>query len=132
MTLVVDASAVYAGLVDAEPEGAWVRSLFADHDVAAPTIMRYEVASALRKNLRSGRLTTAISTAAVHDLRFMRLTETPIDLVVERAWELRDNFSVYDAAYVALAELLNIPLATLDKRLANGPGMRCDVLLFQA
>ena len=47
-----------------------------------------------------------------------------------RCWELRDNVTTYDAAYVALAEALRVPLLTADARLANAPGIRCEVELL--
>ena len=47
-----------------------------------------------------------------------------------RCWELRDNVTPYDAAYVALAEALGVPLLTADARLANAPGIRCEVELL--
>ncbi len=46
---------------------------------------------------------------------------------MERCWELRDNVTVYDAVYVALAELLDAPLVTADGKLANAPGTRCRI-----
>ena len=46
---------------------------------------------------------------------------------MDRAWELRANATVYDAIYVALAELLDAPLVTADRKLAKAPGIRCDV-----
>ena len=46
---------------------------------------------------------------------------------MDRAWELRANATVYDAVYVALAELLDAPLVTADGKLARAPGIRCDV-----
>ena len=46
---------------------------------------------------------------------------------MERCWELRANVTVYDAVYVALAELLDAPLVTADRKLANAPGIRCQV-----
>ena len=51
----------------------------------------------------------------------------PTRLLLERMWELRDNLSGYDAAYVAAAEHLEAPLVTTDKRLAAAPGLRCEV-----
>jgi predicted nucleic acid-binding protein len=48
-----------------------------------------------------------------------------------RAWELRLNLSAYDALYVALAELLQVPLLTADARLARAPGLRCCVELIE-
>ena len=62
------------------------------------------------------------------------LARLPIDLypfepVAQRVWELRDTVSAYDAWYVALAEALDVPLATLDTRLAKAPGPRCAFLV---
>ena len=48
-------------------------------------------------------------------------------LLMERCWELPANVTVYDAVYVALAELLDAPLVTADRKLANAPGIRCQV-----
>ncbi len=45
-------------------------------------------------------------------------------------WELRHNVTVYDAAYVALAELLEVELVTADGHLASAPGLRCRVELL--
>lgn len=47
----------------------------------------------------------------------------------ERAWQLRDRLSFYDALYVALAELLGVPLLTADARLSRAHGLRCQVEL---
>ena len=51
----------------------------------------------------------------------------PFHELADRAWELARNLTIYDAAYVALAELLDAPLVTLDQRLARAPGIRCEV-----
>lgn len=53
----------------------------------------------------------------------------PYSIVAERAWELRENVTPYDAGYVALAELLDCPLATLDRRLVRSPGPTCPMRL---
>ena len=47
----------------------------------------------------------------------------------ERVWELRKNLTCYDAWHVALAEAFELPLATLDRRLATASGPRCEMLL---
>lgn len=47
----------------------------------------------------------------------------------ERIWELRHNVEIFDGWYVALAEALDAPLATLDTRLAKASGLRCRFLL---
>jgi predicted nucleic acid-binding protein len=56
-----------------------------------------------------------------------RLERAPHGPVLGRCWELRDNLTIYDAAYVALAELVEATLLTGDARLANAPGVNCDV-----
>ena len=65
----------------------------------------------------------------------MDLSELPIRRVshrrlLDRCWELRQNLTVYDAAYVALAELLDLVLVTGDLRLSKAPGLRCQVELL--
>jgi hypothetical protein len=47
-----------------------------------------------------------------------------------RCWELRQTVTVYDAAYIALAEALAVPLLTADARLSRAPGLRCEVDLL--
>jgi predicted nucleic acid-binding protein len=60
-------------------------------------------------------------------LRIERHTHSPL---LPRIWGLRENVTPYDAAYVALAEALGVPLLTADARLANAPGIRCEVELL--
>ena len=55
----------------------------------------------------------------------------PYDALAERAWELRDDLTIYDATYVALAELLRTTLLTLDVRLARAPGPRCPIRVYK-
>ena len=64
---------------------------------------------------------------AQHDLLRLPLELWPYEPVAERVWDLRHNLSTYDGWYVALAELLEAPLATADLRLARAPGLRCEV-----
>ncbi len=61
------------------------------------------------------------------DLPMARVSHRPL---LRRCWELRDNLTVYDAAYVALAESLDATLVTADARLARAPGVRCAVELL--
>jgi len=51
--------------------------------------------------------------------------------LLARAWGLRDSVGACDAQYVALAELLEAPLVTADRRLARAPGLRCPVDLLR-
>ena len=60
----------------------------------------------------------------------MRLQRIPLAALVDRAWQLRDNVTFYDALYVALAEEAGAPLLTLDARLAKAKGLRTEVELI--
>lgn len=129
MTVVVDASVVVAALVDAGPDGQWAEEVLLSGHLAAPHLLPAEVANVLRRMLRTDEVT--VDAAAVAQAE---LTALPIDLfsyapVASRAWQLRDNATLYDAWYVALAELLDAELATLDTRLSRAPGVACGFLL---
>jgi predicted nucleic acid-binding protein len=73
-------------------------------------------------------VTDDAATLAHADLLALRLDLVPYDVVGERIWQLRGNVGSSDAWYVAVAELLDAPLATLDRRLAAAPGPRCEFL----
>jgi predicted nucleic acid-binding protein len=77
----------------------------------------------------AGKLERGEAAAAFHDLLALDLELTPFAPFAERIWELRPNVTSYDAWYVALAEELDLPLATLDRRLAGSSGPRCSFLL---
>jgi predicted nucleic acid-binding protein len=129
VTLVVDASAVLAALVDSGDEGAWARSQVHGAALAAPTHLRVEVSSALRRAVLAGRLGRDVATLAHHDLVQLTVTSFPFEPLASRVWELHPTVTAYDAAYVALAEELGAPLVTLDRRLARASGPACDFLL---
>jgi predicted nucleic acid-binding protein len=63
----------------------------------------------------------------VSELPIVRYPATPL---LERIWQLRDRLSPYDAAYVALAEALDLPLYTTDLRLARAGGHTADIVSF--
>lgn len=125
MTIVIDASAAVAALVDSGPAGRWAESLLAGH-LAAPHLIHVEAANVLRRAVHAGDLTDEIASLAHADLLGLSIQLVPYPLVAGRAWELRHNISSYDAFYVAVAELLDAPLATLDRRLVSSPGPACS------
>jgi predicted nucleic acid-binding protein len=124
MTVVVDASAIVAALIDTGPEGHWADELLGV-DLAAPHLLPVEVTSVLRRASNAGDISDDVASLAHADLVDLRIELVPYDIVASRVWELRHNLSTYDAWYVAVAELLDAPLATLDRRLASSPGPRC-------
>lgn len=125
MMVVVDASAVVAALVDSGPDGRWAETLLTS-EVAAPHLLPVEVANVLRRAVNAGEITDDIASLAHADLLDLRVELIPYDLVGARIWELRHNLTTDDASYVAAAELLGAPLATLDQRLARAPGPTCS------
>ena len=124
MTVVVDASVVVAALVDSGPDGRWAEE-FLTSGLAGPHLLPVEVANVLRRAVNAGEITDDIASLAHGDLLDLRVELVSYDIVADRAWELRHNLSAYDSWYVAVAELLDAPLATLDRRLVGSPGPTC-------
>lgn len=125
MTTVVDASTVVAALVDTGPDGRWAEEVVAAGGLDAPHLMPVEVASILRRAVLVGTLTAEVAALAHADLLRLDVVLHPYVVFAERVWALHPNVSPYDAWYVALAEALGAPLATLDHRLTRAPGPRC-------
>lgn len=88
----------------------------------APHLLDLEVAQALRRAVAGGALEPERARQALDDLLLLDLERYPHHRLLPRIWELRDNLTAYDAAYVALAELLDAPLLTADASLAASPG----------
>lgn len=127
MTLVVDASLVASALTDDGDVGRWASSLLVT-EPAAPHLLCVEVASMLRRAELTGKLSTEIAAIAHGDLLGLDIAWFAYAPLAARVWELRLTVSAYDAWYVALAEVLDAPLATLDLRLVRASGPRCDFL----
>ncbi|MDT8370188.1 MAG: type II toxin-antitoxin system VapC family toxin [Longimicrobiales bacterium] len=125
MTLVVDASVVVAALVDAGPIGEWAEEIVAAEHLVAPHLMPVEVADILRRAQRAGEITPDTAALAHVELGALPVDLFPYDPVASRAWALRKHVTMYDAGYLALAELLDADLATLDRRLTRAPGTAC-------
>lgn len=129
MSAVVDASVLVAALVDSGPDGEWAEELLAAGSLHAPELARVEATNILRRLEAAKKITPAEANAAFEDLMRLTLGLFSFDPFSDRIWELRHAVTSYDAWYVALAEALNLPLATLDKRLSKAKGPRCDFLL---
>ncbi len=130
--IVVDASVVVAALVDHGPGGNWVRGRLRGESLSSPDLVYLEVASVLRRLERQQALNENLVAMALDDLRDLAIRVVPHRAVLGRVWELRDNFTSYDAAYVATAELLDAGLLTADAKLAAAPGSSCPIELAGA
>jgi predicted nucleic acid-binding protein len=118
--LVVDASALGEYLLGTL-QAALVEKILThpDADLHTPALCDVEVAAILRRGLRSGTLTTDRAADAVIDLVDLPLTRHGHLTLLGRILRLRDNFSAYDASYIALAEQLGADLLTADSGLVR-------------
>jgi predicted nucleic acid-binding protein len=128
LSAVVDASVLVAALVDNGPSGIWAESVLAGGLLYAPELARAEATNILRRLERAKILSTPEANAAHSDLMRFAIDLFPFEPFAERIWELRHNVTSYDAWYVALAEALQLPLATLDQALSKATGPTCEFL----
>jgi predicted nucleic acid-binding protein len=128
---IVDASAAVEYLVGT-PLGARVAEVLASRgDVGAPHVFDFEVVSGLRRLAAHGGLDPGIALEALRDLAELPVERYPAQALLARMWELRHTHTAPDAAYVALAELLETPLLTADVRLARSHGHGAQIELVE-
>jgi predicted nucleic acid-binding protein len=128
LSVVVDSSVVVAALVDTGANGAWAEKILEQGGLYAPEHLRVEAANVLRRLERGKEITEQEANAAFEDLIELDVELHAFEAFGERVWELRHNVAIYDGWYVALAEALDLPLATLDGRLAKADGPKCRFL----
>jgi predicted nucleic acid-binding protein len=129
--IVLDASAAVEVLLQSPVGAAWgERLLTSAVSLHAPHLLDVEVAQVLRRFVREGDVTASRAREALADLADLQVERYPHELLLPRAWELRDNLTAYDAVYVALAELLGATLLTRDDRIRTAPRHRARVEVF--
>lgn len=124
--IAVDASVIAASLTDATETGDAVRKRLRNETITAPALMDLEVASVIRKGVRTGRLEARAARRAIDELQALPWQVVSHGPLLNRVWELRENVTAYDASYVAVAEIRGVPLLTLDSRLARSTGPQCE------
>ena len=129
--LVADASAVVEILM-ATPTGLAIeqRMFGSEEPVAAPHLLDVEVLHVIRRLNRMNRLTAARCQQALDDLGDLAITRYGHEILRPAMWRLRKSLTAYDAAYVALAELLDAPIVTCDARLARSTGHAATFRLY--
>ncbi len=128
--IVPDCSAVaYALLREPGSESVADRLFAGNHKLHTPHLLDLELIQVFRKACRAGELDWARASQRLEDYARLPLVRYSHILFWPRIWELRNNITAYDAAYVALAEALDAPLLTRDKRLASAPGHHARIEL---
>ena len=127
---VVDTSVAVTALT---APGSPAADLLSGDDAAfqVPSIFDAEVLSALRGLVRGGKFNGAAAAELIADLLVFPVDRWHMSPLLPRMWELRDNLTPYDAAYVALAELTGGVLITGDERITASPGARCDIQVIK-
>lgn len=121
----MDASAIVASLVDDGSYGDWARAVLLDEDLLAPQHVFVEVSNALRRQVLAGWISRDVASLTHRELVQLPVALFPFLPLADRVWELHPTVTGHDAPYVALAEELQLPLITLDGRLARASGPRC-------
>ena len=129
MSVVVDSSVLIAALIDSSPRGTWAEDVLASGELYAPELACAEAMNVLRRLERAEQITTMEANAAQDDLMELNLQLLSFEPFAERIWDLRHNVTSYDAWYVAVAEALKAPLATLDEHLCKAKGPTCRFLV---
>ena len=130
--IVVDASVLAIALGDDGPDGDQARGRLRGERLSAPELVDLEVASVWRRQIQAGQIDSRRVQLALADLVAMPLQRAPHRPLLTRCWELRDNLTIYDASYVALAEAIGVVLLTGDGRLARAAGPRCQIEVLRA
>jgi predicted nucleic acid-binding protein len=129
--LVVDASVLVVVLADDGPDGDQARARLRGERLVLPELVDLEIVFVLRRQIRAGAIDTRRAGLALEDLAALPARRAPHRPLLARCWELRDNLTVYDAAYVALAEAMQATLLTGDRLLAAASGPRCPIEILQ-
>jgi predicted nucleic acid-binding protein len=128
--IVVDASALLEALLRTRAAEAVEARLFSSRQTLhVPHLIDVEVAQVVRRYAAAGEIDEERGRAVLVDLADLPLTRYSHDFLLPRVWDLRNNLTAYDAVYVALAEALDAPLLTRDRRIAAAAGHYAKVEL---
>jgi predicted nucleic acid-binding protein len=117
--IVIDSSALINALVYPRPSRELRQRLDGAESVHAPHLLDLELLHVLRRLVRAGKLSDDRADDVRRDVATLAMSRYPHEGLVDRVWALRHNFTAYDAAYIALSEMLGMPLVTSDTRIAS-------------
>lgn len=129
--IVLDASAAVDWLLQTSAGLSIEKRIYSRNETLhAPHLLDLEVTQVLRRLALQRVVSVYRAEQAVRDLLDLRITRYAHSVLLPRIWQLRHNFSAYDAAYIVLAEKLGVALITRDTRLASASGHAASVELF--
>ncbi len=128
--IVVDTSALIDAVLGRPAKPALLTRLADDGDLHAPHLIDVEILHALRRLAPTAAVPETRLDDARTDIREIALTRYPLGSLADRVWDLRQHLTAYDAAFIALAEALEVPLVTCDRRLGRAGGHRAQVEVF--
>ena len=129
MTIIADASVLVSALVGSGVGGRWAEFLIEENQISVPELVMPETINSLRRLENFGQITRREADGAFRDLLDFEISLHTFEPFADRVWELRFNLTSYDAWYVALAESLDCPLATLNVRISRAAGPTCEVVV---
>ena len=127
--IVVESSAMVDALVG-DPANPNLLAVLADEELHAPALLDFEVASALRGHLLGGKLDPVRLDEAVTDFAAFRIERHQMTGLLRFMLDLRDNLTVYDAAYLVLAQALEAPVVSADAKLKDATRLGVEVLVL--
>jgi predicted nucleic acid-binding protein len=125
--IVIDASVAVVFLVQSEGREALNDLMTKTERIIVPTLFDYEVGSALRRLCLAGAIDESRARLALTELGALMVERNDVQDHLMRMWQLRSNISFYDAAYVALAELLALPLYSFDAKVIASTGHKARI-----
>jgi len=128
--LVIDSSALLSALVVDQPDRRLARRLADIRELHAPELLDVEILHALRRLVATGAITEKRAQDAREDVAALRIRRYPHQALTDRAWDMRAHLTPSDAFFVALAEMLELPLVTCDAYLASTTGHEATVELI--
>jgi len=125
--IVVDASVLAVALGDDGTDGQQARERLTDETLFAPELVDLEVISVWRRHVAAKLMPARRAASALTDLAHLPLRRSSHQPLLHRIWELRHVVTPYDAAYLALAEALDVVLVTADAHLSRASGIKSDI-----
>ncbi|TDC23382.1 PIN domain-containing protein [Streptomyces sp. 8K308] len=125
--IVVDSSTVVLALTHGGNLGREASKRLTGQRLLAPSVIDFEVAHAMRGLVQGGKITAEKGQTALALAASLLIRRTPGYVLFDRVWDLRQDLSAYDAAYVALAEHARCTLVTADARIERAGVARCPI-----